>query len=82
MFVFILSTCDLTLSDLCMDDDSLGFEDCHFATHLLNLCVFCANFSVNQFTNTKFTSHVSKMRSLATSKATFPTLWKHGKNLR
>ena len=33
---FFLSTCNLTLSDLCMCDDSLGFEDCRFATHLLN----------------------------------------------
>ena len=27
----------LTLYDLCMCDDSLGFEDCCLATHLLNL---------------------------------------------
>ena len=33
----ILSSCTRTLSDLCMRDDSLGFEDCRFATHLLNL---------------------------------------------
>ena len=26
----------LTLYDLCMRDDSLGFEDCRLATHLLN----------------------------------------------
>ena len=33
---FFLSSCTRTLSDLCMRDDSLGFEDCRFATHLLN----------------------------------------------
>ena len=27
----------LTLYDLCTRDDSLGFEDCRLATHLLNL---------------------------------------------
>ena len=36
---FFLSSCTRTLSDLCMRDDSFGFEDCRFATHLLNLCV-------------------------------------------
>ena len=35
-FCFFLTTCNLTLSDICTHDDSLGFEDCHFATHLLN----------------------------------------------
>ena len=34
---FFLSSCTRTLSDLCMRDDSLGFEDCRLATHLLNL---------------------------------------------
>ena len=29
-------TCSFTLSDPCVHDDSLGFEDCRFATHLLN----------------------------------------------
>ena len=33
---FFLSSCTRTLSDLCTCDDSLGFEDCCFATHLLN----------------------------------------------
>ena len=36
-FCFFLSTCNLTLSDHCTRDDSLGFEDCRLATHLLNL---------------------------------------------
>ena len=38
-FSFFLSTCNLTPSDLCTRDDSLGFEDCRFATHLLNFIV-------------------------------------------
>ena len=29
--------CNLTLLHLCMRDDSLGFEDCRLATHLLNM---------------------------------------------
>ena len=33
---FSLSSCNLTLTYLCMCDDSLGFEDCRCATHLLN----------------------------------------------
>ena len=28
--------CNLTLSDFCLRDDPLGFEDCRLATHLLN----------------------------------------------
>ena len=35
-FEIFLSSCTLTLSDLCTRDDSLGFEDCRLATHLLN----------------------------------------------
>ena len=33
----IFFACNATLPHLCMRDDSLGFEDCRFATHLLNL---------------------------------------------
>ena len=36
LWFFFLSSCTRTLSDLCTRD-SLGFEDCRFATHLLNL---------------------------------------------
>ena len=35
-FSFFLGICDLTLSNRCARDDSLGFEDCRFATNLLN----------------------------------------------
>ena len=42
-FVFFLSTCNLTLSHLCTRDDSLGFEDCRFATHLLNFWLILVN---------------------------------------
>ena len=31
--------CNLTLSDFCMRGDSLGFEDCRLATHLLFMLV-------------------------------------------
>ena len=40
---FFLSTCNLTLSHLCTRDDSLGFEDCRFATHLLNFWLILVN---------------------------------------
>ena len=36
LIIFFLSSCTRTLSDLCTCEDSLGFEDCRFATHLLN----------------------------------------------
>ena len=32
----IFFACNLTLTHLCTRDDSLGFEDCRLATHLLN----------------------------------------------
>ena len=35
-FVFLLSSCNQILFYICVHDDSLGFEDCRFATHLLN----------------------------------------------
>ena len=36
-FLMIFFACNLTLTHLCTCDDSLGFEDCRVATHLLNL---------------------------------------------
>ena len=36
IFLKIFLACNLTLPHLCMRDDSLGFEDCRLATHLLN----------------------------------------------
>ena len=38
-FSFFPSICNLTLSDCFTHDDSLGFEDCRFATHLLNCII-------------------------------------------
>ena len=35
-FLKIFFACYLTLPHLCTRDDSLGFEDCRLATHLLN----------------------------------------------
>ena len=35
-FLKIFFACNLTLSDFCTRNDSLGFEDCRLATHLLN----------------------------------------------
>ena len=35
-FLKIFFAFNLTICDFCMRDDSLGFEDCRLATHLLN----------------------------------------------
>ena len=51
--------CNLTLPHLCMRDNSLGFEDCRLATHLLNSCIHFARTSSRRLHHCKDHMHMS-----------------------